>query len=159
MDSGGIINFVLMVLGVTPQTTTLKGEEQVDSNLLIYTSDIIEVLFLLLDKNPYICKYTLKPMKEGVEPWYIIITVVPFVIFAITLMFILLKKVAKDLDENDEDFDECDMFYTDDENGKNYTYCQIAGDGQVHFVESLDEFSEGYNTENEWDVDYFTPVG
>ena len=33
MDSGGIINFVLMVLGVTPQTTTLKGEEQVDSNL------------------------------------------------------------------------------------------------------------------------------
>jgi hypothetical protein len=25
-----------LVLGVTPQTTTLKGEKQVDSNLLIY---------------------------------------------------------------------------------------------------------------------------
>ena len=42
-------------------------------------------------------------MKEGVEPWHIILTVVPFVIAAIVLMFILLKKVAKDLDENDED--------------------------------------------------------
>ncbi len=29
-------------------------------------------------------------MKEGVEPWHIIITVVPFVIAAIVLMFILL---------------------------------------------------------------------
>jgi len=28
-----IPTFVLMVLGVTPQTTTLKDEEQVDSNL------------------------------------------------------------------------------------------------------------------------------
>jgi hypothetical protein len=70
----------------------------------------------------------------------------------------ILSKHFLDIDEHDEDFDEDDMFYTDDENDKNYTYCQIADDGQVHFVENLDEFSDGYDTEDEWDVDYFTSV-
>ena len=47
-----------------------------------------------------------------------------------------------------------DLFYADVEfcEGKNYKYCYVAGDGQVAFVEDLSEFSEGYNTEEEWKV-------
>jgi hypothetical protein len=31
-------------------------------------------------------------------------------------------------------------------------YAQLAGDGMLYFVDSLDRFSEGYNTEEEWGV-------
>lgn len=31
-------------------------------------------------------------------------------------------------------------------------YAQVSGDGYLYFVDSLDRFSEGYNTEEEWGV-------
>jgi len=37
-------------------------------------------------------------MKEGVQPWHIILSVVPLVITVIILIFIVLKRISKDLD-------------------------------------------------------------
>ena len=47
--------------------------------------------------------------------------------------------------------DEVDSFYTD-ETGTDYNYAYIANDGYTRFVKSLDEFSDGYQTEEEWGV-------
>jgi hypothetical protein len=44
-----------------------------------------------------------------------------------------------------------DTIYTD-ETGTDYNYVYVANDGSARFVKSLDEFSEGYNTEEEWRV-------
>jgi hypothetical protein len=49
-------------------------------------------------------------------------------------------------------YEECDLFYTSDKNGRNYKYVHTADDGQCSFVESLDEFSENYTTEEKWGV-------
>jgi hypothetical protein len=44
-------------------------------------------------------------------------------------------------------------YYTDEEDsGKKYNYVYLTGDGQLCFVESLDEFSESHRTEQEWGV-------
>ena len=53
-----------------------------------------------------------------------------------------------DLSEYDED----DLFYSDDVDDKDYKYVYIAGDGQCLFVELLNEFSESHNTEEKWGV-------
>jgi len=45
-----------------------------------------------------------------------------------------------------------DLFYTDDQDGKEYKYCHIAGDGNVSFVVDLNEYSEGYTSEQKWNV-------
>jgi hypothetical protein len=47
--------------------------------------------------------------------------------------------------------DEVDSFYTD-ETGTDYNYAYVANDGYTRFVKSLDEFSDGYQTEEEWRV-------
>ena len=47
--------------------------------------------------------------------------------------------------------DEVDSFYTD-ETGTDYNYAYVASDGYTRFVKSLDEFSDGYQTEEEWGV-------
>ena len=47
--------------------------------------------------------------------------------------------------------DEVDSFYTD-ETGTGYNYAYVANDGHTRFVKSLDEFSDGYQTEEEWGV-------
>lgn len=39
-----------------------------------------------------------------------------------------------------------------EETGTEYNYAYVAGDGDVRFVKSLDEFSDGYQTEEEWGV-------
>jgi hypothetical protein len=36
--------------------------------------------------------------------------------------------------------------------GTDYNYVYVAGDGNCHFVKSLDEFDEGFKTEEEWGV-------
>ncbi len=41
--------------------------------------------------------------------------------------------------------------YTED-TGTGYNYVYVAGDGDVTFVKSLDQFSDGYQTEEEWGV-------
>jgi hypothetical protein len=46
---------------------------------------------------------------------------------------------------------EVDSFYTD-ETGTDYNYAYVANDGYTRFVKSLDEFSDGYQTEEEWGV-------
>ena len=46
-----------------------------------------------------------------------------------------------------------DSFYTSNTNGKDYKYVYVAGDGDCHFVESLNEFSEGFQSEQDWKVD------
>jgi len=46
---------------------------------------------------------------------------------------------------------EVDSFYTD-ETGTDYNYAYVASDGYTRFVKSLDEFSDGYQTEEEWGV-------
>ena len=46
---------------------------------------------------------------------------------------------------------EVDSFYTD-ETGTDYNYAYVANDGYTRFVKSLDEFSDGYQTEEEWRV-------
>ena len=48
--------------------------------------------------------------------------------------------------------DESDSLYTDD-SGTGYKYVHVASDGDCHFVKSLDEFSDGYQTEEEWGVE------
>jgi hypothetical protein len=44
-----------------------------------------------------------------------------------------------------------DTIYTD-ETGTDYNYVYVANDGSARFVKSLDEFSDGYQTEEEWRV-------
>ena len=44
-----------------------------------------------------------------------------------------------------------DTLYTDD-SGTGYNYAYVASDGDVKFVKSLDEFDDGYKTEEEWGV-------
>jgi hypothetical protein len=44
-----------------------------------------------------------------------------------------------------------DTIYTD-ETGTDYNYVYVANDGSARFVKSLDEFSDGYQTEEEWKV-------
>jgi hypothetical protein len=53
-----------------------------------------------------------------------------------------------DLSEYDED----DLFYSDDVDDKDYKYVYISSDGFCRFVESLKEFSEGFQSEEEWKV-------
>lgn len=48
--------------------------------------------------------------------------------------------------------DESDSLYTD-ASGTGYKYVQVANDGNCHFVKSLDEFSDGFQTEEEWGVE------
>ena len=43
-------------------------------------------------------------------------------------------------------------FLRTDQTGNEYNYAYVAGDGDVKFVKSLDEFSDGYKTEKEWGV-------
>lgn len=45
-----------------------------------------------------------------------------------------------------------DLFYSEHPDGKNYKYLYVAGDGEVSFVEDLNEFSEDYQSEQEWGV-------
>jgi hypothetical protein len=47
--------------------------------------------------------------------------------------------------------DESDSFYTDETEGS-FNYVYVASDGFCRFVESLTEFSEGYQTEEAWQV-------
>jgi hypothetical protein len=47
--------------------------------------------------------------------------------------------------------DESDSLYTDEAEGQ-FNYVYVAGDGFCRFVESLTEFSEGYQTEEAWQV-------
>tara|TARA_R110000822_G_scaffold278686_1_gene400565 strand:- start:68 stop:355 length:288 start_codon:yes stop_codon:yes gene_type:complete len=46
---------------------------------------------------------------------------------------------------------EDDSFYTDETEG-NFNYVYVSSDGYCHFVESLTEFSEDYQTEEAWQV-------
>jgi hypothetical protein len=54
--------------------------------------------------------------------------------------------------------DECDSFYTSDVNGKDYKYVYVANDGSCRFVESLTEFSKGFQSEENWRVKYSVEV-
>ncbi len=56
----------------------------------------------------------------------------------------------------DED-DDC-LFETNDVDKEFYTYCYLSGDGQVYFVESLDEFSRDRRSEEEWGVDIWREI-
>lgn len=47
---------------------------------------------------------------------------------------------------------ECDSLYTDDKEG-NFNYVYVSNDGFLRFVESLTEFCEGFQSEEEWKVD------
>ena len=68
----------------------------------------------------------------------------------------ILNKEFANAQPDDEDYDESDSLYTSVKYpGKGYTYCQVAGDGEVDFVKSLKDYSKGYNTEKEWGVARF----
>jgi hypothetical protein len=47
--------------------------------------------------------------------------------------------------------DESDSLYTDETEGS-FNYVYVASDGNCRFVESLTEFSENYQTEEDWQV-------
>ena len=47
--------------------------------------------------------------------------------------------------------DESDSLYTDETEGR-FNYVYVASDGNCRFVESLIEFSENYQTEEDWQV-------
>ena len=47
--------------------------------------------------------------------------------------------------------DESDSLYTDETEGR-FNYVYVASDGNCRFVESLTEFSENYQTEEDWQV-------
>jgi DNA-binding transcriptional regulator WhiA len=47
--------------------------------------------------------------------------------------------------------DECDSFYTNDVE-KNFNYVYVSSDGFCKFVESLTEFSEGFQSKEDWKV-------
>jgi hypothetical protein len=66
----------------------------------------------------------------------------------------VLNRLDKWIEGTDDlsEYEESDLLYTSDENGRNYKYVHTAGDGQCSFVESLDEFSENYTTEAKWGV-------
>ena len=67
-----------------------------------------------------------------------------------------LDRINKFLFEVDDlsEYDEDDLFYTTDKDGKDYKYVYTSSDGELSFVESLDEFDGKYKTENGWGVDY-----
>ncbi len=46
---------------------------------------------------------------------------------------------------------ESDSLYTDETEGQ-FNYIYVAADGYCRFVESLTEFSENYQTEEDWQV-------
>lgn len=74
--------------------------------------------------------------------------------------FTTIKDCLKVINEyilDEEDIEDC-PFYTDDEDGKDYKYAYVSGDGRVYFVESLNEFSESRNTEKKWDVDFWRSI-
>ena len=52
---------------------------------------------------------------------------------------------------NMEVIDESDSFYSSDTEGQ-FNYVYIASDGNCRFVEFLTEFSEGYQSEEDWKV-------
>ena len=47
--------------------------------------------------------------------------------------------------------DESDSLYTDETEGS-FNYIYVSSDGYCRFVESLTEFSENYQTEEDWQV-------
>ena len=65
-----------------------------------------------------------------------------------------LKIINDHFLEDDDD----GLFETDNVDNKNYKYAYISGDGEVYFVENLDEFSESRNTEEKWDVDFWRSI-
>lgn len=73
--------------------------------------------------------------------------------------FTTIKECLKVINEHflDEEDDDC-PFYTDEEDGKNYTYCYVSDSGKVYFVESLNEFFDDRKTEEDWDVEIWSSI-
>jgi hypothetical protein len=65
-----------------------------------------------------------------------------------------LDRINKWIEGKDDlsDYEEDDLCYTTDKDGRDYKYVHTAGDGQCSFVESLTEFSENYTTEEKWGI-------
>jgi len=65
-----------------------------------------------------------------------------------------LDRINKFIEGTDDlsDYEEDDLFYTTDKDGRDYKYVYTSNDGQCSFVESLDEFSESHNSEEKWRV-------
>lgn len=53
--------------------------------------------------------------------------------------------------------EECDSLYTDNKEGR-FNYVYVSSDGYCSFVESLKEFSEGFQSEKEWRVNSLVEV-
>lgn len=67
--------------------------------------------------------------------------------------FTTVNEVIEKLNKhfNIEVKEDSDSLYTDDKEGR-FNYVYVAGDGFCSFVEELTEFSEGYQSEEEWKV-------
>ena len=65
-----------------------------------------------------------------------------------------LDRINKWIEGTDDlsKYEEDDLFYTTDQDGRDYKYVHTANDGQCSFVESLDEFSESHNREEKWGI-------
>jgi hypothetical protein len=65
-----------------------------------------------------------------------------------------LERINKWIEGVDDlsEYDEDDLFYSKDNDDRNYKYVYTSNDGQCSFVESLDEFAESHNTEEKWGV-------
>ena len=65
-----------------------------------------------------------------------------------------LDRINKWIEGTDDlsKYEEDDLFYTTDQDGRDYKYVHTANDGQCSFVESLTEFSENYTTEEKWGI-------
>jgi hypothetical protein len=67
--------------------------------------------------------------------------------------FITVKEVIDRLNNyfKIELIEECDSLYTGDDEG-NFNYVYVSSDGFCKFVESLTEFNEGFQSEENWKV-------
>ena len=51
-----------------------------------------------------------------------------------------------------ENEDPMDKYHTEDTDEAKYNYLYVSGDGFIYFVSDLNEFDEGYRSEQEWGV-------
>jgi hypothetical protein len=73
--------------------------------------------------------------------------------------FITIKEVIDKLNNyfKIELIEECNSLYTDDDKG-NFNYVYVSSDGFCKFLEDLKEFSEGFQSEEEWKVNSLVEI-
>lgn len=71
---------------------------------------------------------------------------------------LIFNKIKIDAYEDQNEEFAAIRFLGDFSKAKKLIYAQLADDSQLYVVDSLDQFSENYNTEKKWKIEKWTEI-